>query len=253
MILYFAGAEGHHRQCYEGGGRNFLLTLANDPDKIAFIRKAYRGIRIMIDSGAFTFWNSGRTMTAEQWARDFEKYIHLGDEVVGLDVIFDGATSLANYKALRKQWPNIIPTYHVGEDMSILDEYASMTKRIAIGGLVNNTDKNRESSINKVFLKYRDTLRIHGFGVTTQKYMERYPFASVDSTTWINSSKYGETHYLQDGKKVMVRSPRVARKLHNKGLPVILDPERQWLHNIGTFIAYEQHVTNLWAARGVKW
>lgn len=253
MILYFAGAEGYHRELYAGGARNFLVTLAHDPEKIIHIRNTYPDVKIMIDSGAFTFWNSGQSMTPEQWLREFARFFPYGDEIIGLDVIFDGPGSLANYKALREQWPNIIPTYHVGEDMGILDEYASMTKRIAIGGLVNNTDANRETYVSKAFHKYRDTLQIHGFGVTTQKHMERFPFFSVDSTTWSNSKRYGETHYLRDGKKVMVRSPKVSRRLANKGLPVILDPDRQFIHNIHTFVEYEQHITRLWQARGIKW
>jgi hypothetical protein len=42
--------------------------------------------------------------------------------------------------------------------------------------------------------------RVHGFAVTKPEYIRRYPFYSVDSTSWLDGSKFGTTFAFQSGR-----------------------------------------------------
>ncbi len=60
--------------------------------------------------------------------------------------------------------------------------------------------------------KQHDT-RVHGFGWTSIPVLKRYPFFSVDSSTWLGGVRYGTT-YFYDGKnfKVLPGEKKFRRK-----------------------------------------
>ena len=51
----------------------------------------------------------------------------------------------------------------------------------------------------KIFSKYTEK-KFHGFGITNIFLIKMFPWHSVDSTTYLNGSKYG--HIIHDNKQV---------------------------------------------------
>jgi hypothetical protein len=70
-------------------------------------------------------------------------------------------------------------------------------KYIGIGGLVAVQPRERREWLDDLFLRLCDkdgfpTVKTHGFGMTAMVLMFRYPWYSVDSTKWVQTTANGE-------------------------------------------------------------
>jgi hypothetical protein len=74
----------------------------------------------------------------------------------------------------------------------------------------------------------------------------RYPFYSVDSTSWLNPSIYGQHFKFDKGKLV-----RISAK--NKPMNVAFSKKKQLIISIKEWLLGEQFITKLWKKRGVRW
>jgi len=57
--------------------------------------------------------------------------------------------------------------------------------------------------------------KVHGFAMTKPDYIRRFPFYSVDSTSWKAGSKYGITYYLIGNKIEATNDKGVRRRIMN--------------------------------------
>lgn len=142
----------------------------------------------VLDSGAFTQFNAGKPPLAINDYIDFCKMARDTDSqlaaIFALDVVGDWKTTLANTEALWKAGVEAIPCFHAGEPEDVLLGMARDYPRIAIGGASgrlygNQRIKFLEQCVARVWPK-----RIHCFGVTDNRILERLPFDSVDSSSW---------------------------------------------------------------------
>ena len=62
---------------------------------------------------------------------------------------------------------------------------------------INQSQKDYASRFYQIAKHYR--VRVHGFAWTELGIVKHYPFASLDSTTWLGGVRYGTT-YDYDGK-----------------------------------------------------
>lgn len=96
-----------------------------------------------------------------------------------------------------KEPQKLVYTYHIGEPIEVLEKALEWGKAnphimqlIAIGGLVKQKKKEKESCMQEV-LKARDKIypevKIHVFGVTTFEYFHKYDLTSGDSSNIIRS------------------------------------------------------------------
>ena len=169
---------------------------------------------LMLDSGAYTVWTKGSFI-------DLEEYIHFCTQhpkisyYVNLDVIPGsfGARSIAsaaeveecasqgwkNYIQMTKSLPleKVIPVFHCGESFSWLERMLDHgVPYIGIGFGVLRLSQDRLRWIKKL-RKYLldssgDVIRkVHGFGLTSMKLMQCFPWYSVDSATWVQQGGRG--------------------------------------------------------------
>ena len=164
------------------------------------MRTVLSGKDWVLDSGAFTAHNQGtpiRLMDYVRFAKGVIESEARPSMVFALDVIGDAALSYANARAMWREGIKAIPTWHAGGELDALRRIAGEFPRIAIGGLAgrgaggrgsrySSEQKKRhiERAFSAVWPKW-----IHGFGVTTASLLDRFPFASVDSTSWILSPR----------------------------------------------------------------
>lgn len=94
----------------------------------------------------------------------------------------------------------LVPVVHFGADLKWVDKYVEHGYDIVgLGGFAKKIG--RQDAIawtDQVFLRlcpasnqFRPIIRVHGFAVTAWEYLVRWPFWSVDSTSWIKYSAYG--------------------------------------------------------------
>jgi len=152
-------------------------------------------MKIMLDSGAFSVWNSGKTVDLQEYIQ-FCKGCKKADHFVNLDVIPDDKISvelaaeqgMANYKIIRKALPkhSFIPVVHQGENLQWIDRYEKLGVDY-IGISPSNACSKEERrqwllAVKKHLGKRK--MKCHGFGVAALELLECFDWYSVDSTTW---------------------------------------------------------------------
>jgi hypothetical protein len=85
--------------------------------------------------------------------------------------------------------------YHFGEDFKWAERYVNEYEYIGVGGIARGIPV---VSLRNLFDKVFDYIekknfgtKVHGFGVTGFQFLERFPFYSVDSTTWLKQAGFG--------------------------------------------------------------
>jgi len=173
-------------------------------------------IQIMIDSGAFSAWRLNKTVDLKKYC-DFllanQDWIH---SYVNLDVIKPGNPETAakegfdNLLYMRSRGLNPIPVYHIAEDISWL--YRMLDLGCNYIGLAATSLDARNATDDWYAMAWsrlvnnqgNPIVKVHAFGDTRLKLLTKYPWASADSSTWINGQKYG-VMLLPNGKRVSYR------------------------------------------------
>ncbi len=159
---------------------------------------------LFVDSGAFSAWSQGVEIDIEEYA-EFVRY-HRGSiqYCINLDSISEARDPWSLNEAARRSWDNYLhlkdlgvpalPVYHYGEDPKWLDVFVAETDYICLGGMVSITGADRMRWLDSTFkraLKLRPQVRIHGLGIGDLSLIERFPWYSVDSTTWLRLAAMG--------------------------------------------------------------
>ncbi len=95
-----------------------------------------------------------------------------------------------------------IPVHRYASDSwDELEDLASRHDRIAAGGMVKATPKDRALILCETArrLKNHPHCSLHSLGMTWTAGIAPYDFGSCDSTTWLNLTKYGEPHTRTQG------------------------------------------------------
>lgn len=184
----------YHKNCREGGVIGGQLK---------------HGTKLFLDSGAFTAFTKGVTIDNNEFI-DFYKAWPAGtfDVVASVDVIGDAAASWANYEIIRKSIPKVLPTFHYGEPYEFLEKMASSASYIALGGVAQLGGGQKLldwfDHVWGTYLVKKDgtaRVKVHGFAVTNIAAMTRYPWESVDSSSWIMTSSFGNVMLFNSSDK----------------------------------------------------
>lgn len=177
------------------------ITSDNEP-KPHVIETAAWGVELFSDSGAYTMHTKGKPVSIEKYAEYIWKHGKLYSTVANIDAIGggdDGAQrTWDNQKALEKLGVRPVPVFHCREPFKWLDRYLSEGyDRLALGGMVPESTPFLREWLDYVWGKHltdadgRARLKVHGFGLTTIDLMRRYPWDSVDSSSWVLAGSFG--------------------------------------------------------------
>lgn len=165
-------------------------------------------INVFLDSGAFSAYTKGVSIDIH----DYIKFIKENEDNIviyaNLDVIGDAEGTWRNQLIMEKAGLNPIPCFHIKEDFSYLKRYVEKYEYIALGGIAGLA-KNKPLLIkwlNECWNIICDKdgyprTKVHGFAVTTLDLMFRYPWYSVDSTSWVLTGRFGSIYVPQFGRK----------------------------------------------------
>jgi len=159
--------------------------------------------RIFLDSGAFSAHTLGAVLDINEYCDYIKRngdILRYEDGVVMasvLDGIGDAYKTYENQLKMEAQGVRPLPCYHYGEDERYLEWYVKNYNYITIGGMVGKSQPQAMIWLDRIWDKYlidgsgRPKLKVHGFGITAIPIMERYPWYSCDSSSWIQSAAYG--------------------------------------------------------------
>lgn len=204
--------------------------------KVEMIRK--NGKQVFLDSGAFSAFTSGVTIDLPKFCR----YIQENDDIIYkddgvlvasvLDGIGDPLKTWQNQLEMERHGVRPLPCFHYGEDERYLEWYIQKYEYITLGGMVPIAKPQLYYWLDRIWEKYlcdgsgRPRLKVHGFGLTTIGLMERYPWWSVDSSSWVQSASNGAILLSNLGyglryATVSVSSKAPARRTENQHIDTL--------------------------------
>ena len=180
-----------------GGSGTFTKTL--------FDASMKGNINLMIDSGAFTKFNSKtqyKHITLENYCNFLKIYGEMCEKYVMLDVIANESESKKNYEYMLSEGLNPMFVFTMFDnEWSYLKEAVSMNQHICVAGGVTTKSDWIVKRYQDVYLKTQ--AKIHALGYVTYPKMFQLPLCSVDSSSWAQSSQmYGGIVWFDNGLKV---------------------------------------------------
>lgn len=255
MKLFFAGTESktYNTKVRENGVDRilqsaFYLNYKHEPNALG-------ASQYLLDSGGFTAIKKGTPIPVDKYA----EYINKWEVKVAFNMdVRDTAETLHNQKYLEKHTKAyIIPVYHFHEfiDPKWRDLIVSFGKEypyISLGGNPTGVDlESKMAYMDFVYSKIGLSSKIHGLGVTRYELLERYPWFSVDSTTWLAASQFGTFITFKQGK--MKKIPGVAARKKLTDSKQLYSMDGKLNQGISAFLKMESYITELWKAKGVIW
>jgi len=250
MIIYLAGVPGGGTTGVRERELNlfwnkrlwtYYWMIKNNNEKMPKIRN--KKVELMLDSGAFSAWNQGVSISLKDYIDFCLENIEVIDFIVNLDVIpgkgpFIKVTKKDIENSAYEGWKNyetmldagipkekLIHVFHQGESMDWLERMVDEIPYIGISPANDRTTEQKMLWLDKCMNIVTDKqgfpiVKFHGFGVTSLTLMLRYPWYSVDSTSWVVTGRMGSIYiprwkgkwiYDENSWKIAVsnRSPNI--------------------------------------------
>lgn len=230
--LYFAGQQAKEVDEYLQEKKALrLFSQVNERKGIEEWREGGYSDKLFIDSGAFSVAHAGKTVDIDIYI----DYINARPDIpvfVELDVIpFPVLNATTAKECCDASWENylymkervtspchLLPLYHFGEPKSALrrilntEVNGKLPEYIGIGGRHGVSTELQDKYFYEIFAEIQKSdnpkVKVHAFGMTVIKLLEKFPFYSADSTTWlqlgingnINTEACGIVHVSERGK-----------------------------------------------------
>lgn len=163
------------------------------------------GRKIFLDSGAFSAFTLGKKVNLKEYCDYVKKNQDIFEVVSVLDAIGDPDQTYRNQKQMESLGVQALPCYHYGEPEAVLDYYSRTYEYITIGGMVPISTPQLKIWLDRIWGGYLTTsegtakIKVHGFGLTSVPLMARYPWYSVDSSSWVQLGGMGNIFIPQFG------------------------------------------------------
>lgn len=199
------------------------------------------GDKVFLDSGAFSALTQGTAIDLNGYC----DYIHKNQDIIlNLDGVMIASVldeigyghkaaeqTWKNQQAMEAQGVRPLPCFHAGEPLEFLDHYIENYEYITLGGLVGGSTKGLQEWLDVLWERLTDDdgypkLKVHGFGITSLPLMLRYPWYSVDSSTWVQWSANGLILEPQEGRQLTVSDKSSARKVAGQHLRNVSEVEQ---------------------------
>lgn len=176
---------------------NFLESYHYIHKESAVAKIRRDGIKVFLDSGAFSAFTQGVTIDIARYC----DYIHRNADIIEfpsvLDAIGDCDGTYRNQMEMERRGVRPLPCFHYGEPTEVLDHYVANYDYITIGGMVPISTPQLKIWLDRLWAEHLTNadgtpkIKIHGFGLTSLPLMFRYPWYSVDSSTWVQWAANG--------------------------------------------------------------
>ena len=194
---------------------------------------------VFLDSGAFSAFTKGVEIDMPKYCR----YIQDNADIIKkedndilasvLDGIGDPLKTYQNQLKMEKLGVRPLPCFHYGEDERYLEWYIANYSYITLGGMVPISTPQLKLWLDRIWEKYlidgsgRPKIKVHGFGLTTISLMERYPWYSVDSSSWVQTARVGCMLLLPEAKAINVSNQSPNRKVEGQHIDTLTPPQRK--------------------------
>lgn len=256
MDLYFAGAEAFKKVLEEMKVTKELFSYYNMTGSKAE-NLFERPRKIFLDSGGFSAFTQGAEIDIDEYCNFIKKHESKINYYAQLDCIGDEKGTERNLKHMESKGLTPLPVFHFKSDYKRLEALTNQYDYICLGGLVPLSRKKPTliAHLDKCFSIIKDKAKVHGFGMTGMDILKRYPWFSVDSTSWIEATKRGTYFEFKNGKMGMI--PTADKKKANyKSIAFSGKTKGLWrtrtIHGIKEWLKLENFITRLWEKKGIN-
>jgi hypothetical protein len=153
----------------------------------------------LLDSGIFTFINSGKYVNMDEYIRNYAAFIRDYNirDYVELDV--DQIEGVEQTRRIRDKLENLvgwqsIPVWHTIRGTESFIKDATEYKKICLGFFLTeglSTKVTEKYAPKMISLAHKHNCKIHGLGFTKTTLLPKFHFDSVDSSTWSMGKRFG--------------------------------------------------------------
>lgn len=189
----------------------FSFVYANDP----IVREIIPKLKyFLLDSGAFTFFSSGKKLDWEEYVDRYADFINEFDVKYFFELDIDVLVGYEKVLELRKRLEEktgkkCIPVWHKSrgkqEFLKMCDEY----DYVSIGGIASKEIRRKEHKYFPWFIReaHKRGCKIHGLGFTDSAGLKKYKFDSVDSSSWSYGARYRVLYTFTGDNIHMTKKP----------------------------------------------
>lgn len=219
MRIFLAGTNigmsmAVRREAINEGRPKYLLETFFSGEKVCkMVLDDTTNENFLLDSGAFSFM-SGAECSKEQLIEYMERYIKFINEndikyffELDVDTIFGlEFVEMLRSQLERRTQKKCIPVWHKGRGIEYWKWMCDNYEYVAIGGLVFHVKKQEYDAIRKMVEYARAKgVKVHGLGFTKTKELDKYPFYSVDSSSWTKAAGLGQQIHFFNGNSIDAR------------------------------------------------
>lgn len=229
--IWLAGSLNDHLvQGLVDGGHKWHLNSFLDAEKALTMKDPT--FNFFLDSGAYSAWSKGADIDLDEYVEFIKRNVEHLDVYVNLDCIpgrpGQDATPAERERGAARSWENfiymtetcgvknVIPVFHCGEDVKWLKKMLDYgCPYLGFGGMGRVPRPARQQWLDQTWSDYMvddkgyPIRKVHGFAMTAIDFIFRYPWYSVDSTTWLKITASGGIIVPRtvNGQFVFDRSP----------------------------------------------
>lgn len=141
-----------------------------------------------MDSGAFSANNSGKVIDLQEYIEACQQLLAEDPqlvEVFALDVIGDWKASMRNCERMWAAGVPAMPVFHANDPWHVLEGMMGDYPKIGIGGVAGflRSAPKKIEFYGQIFARAWPC-KIHALGLASMPIMRRFPFHSVDASSW---------------------------------------------------------------------
>lgn len=175
----------------------------------------------LLDSGAFTFMSSLKSGTVnwDDYIGRYADFINEYNVKYFFELDIDVIVGIKEVERLRNKLESLtnkkcIPVWHKSRGK---DYWLKMVKDydyVAIGGIVTREIKPSEYKYFTWLLNEakKENCKVHGLGFTNLTGLHKYPFYSVDSTSWLSGNRFGSVSYF-NGETIITKNKEQGQRV----------------------------------------
>lgn len=224
FVLFLSGVEPRENfQVVSEVTRNVLLSYVyirrRGLEEIEERLSHHKGMKVLIDSGAFTFFNDPqyREKPLEWWEKYLENYTsfikkHRENIFACVELDIDEIVGEEQAQVWREKYfypleedgINVIYVFHTNKSLKDLEELCKKHSYIGFSykELQNVLEANEVNEyVKNIFdIAMRYKTRVHGFAITGNKMLLNFPFFTVDSTSYLTGAQFCEIYFFEAGR-----------------------------------------------------
>jgi hypothetical protein len=159
------------------------------------------GIALFLDSGAYSAYTQGKPIDVYAYIDFIKSHLDDIDVYASLDVIGSAEGTWKNQEIMEAAGLRPMPVYHAKEPVEYLHRCLDNYEYFALGDIAQaHHGSTRWSFFDRCFDIICATpdrtprRKVHGFGVFGARHLWRYPWYSVDSTSWKIQAANGKVY-----------------------------------------------------------